>query len=265
MTDEQADEPDWEKHLPAWVRDDRPMTEAEWLTNPHLYYKLDDLADRPGTARRLRLFASACCRRAWDLLPVPAARRLVELSEAYADGAATDADLDAANHSPDFATLDALYDRNWSGEEIRLTACVIAALQAVRCLAPGDDMHLDLTLIVQNTTYRRANDFVRASQNYQIGRSPGRDEAEFAAAEHLLRDIFGNPFRTPPFSPEWRTATARALAGQIYESRDFDAMPILADALQDAGCDDAEILDHCRGDGPHVRGCWVVDRVLGKE
>ena len=80
----------------------------------------------------------------------------------------------------------------------------------------------------------------------------------------LLRDIFGNPFRPVTFSPQWRTDTVLALAGQMYESRDFGAMPILADALQDAGCDDEDILLHCRGPGPHVRGCWVVDLVLGK-
>jgi hypothetical protein len=81
----------------------------------------------------------------------------------------------------------------------------------------------------------------------------------------LVRDIFGNPFRPVAFSPEWRSDTALSLARQMYDSRDFGAMPVLADALQDAGCADADILDHCRGDGPHVRGCWVVDLVLGKE
>jgi hypothetical protein len=81
----------------------------------------------------------------------------------------------------------------------------------------------------------------------------------------LLRDIFGNPFRPVTFSPEWRTDTAVSLARTMYESRDFGAMPILADALQDAGCDDAEILNHCRQPGEHVRGCWYVDQLLGKE
>ncbi|MBP3953753.1 hypothetical protein J8F10_00360 [Gemmata sp. G18] len=80
-----------------------------------------------------------------------------------------------------------------------------------------------------------------------------------------MRDIFGNPFRPVAFSPSWRTSTAIAIASQMYESRDFSAMPILADALQDAGCDNANVLDHCRSPGPHVRGCWVVDLVLGKE
>ena len=81
----------------------------------------------------------------------------------------------------------------------------------------------------------------------------------------LLRDIFGNPFRPVTFDPNWRTSTTVALAAQMYDSRDFSAMPILADALEDAGCDHPDILDHCRGTSPHVRGCWVADLVLGKE
>jgi hypothetical protein len=81
----------------------------------------------------------------------------------------------------------------------------------------------------------------------------------------LFRDIFGNPFRSVTFSASWRTGTAVALARQMYESRDFSAMPILADALQDAGCDSEDILYHCRGSEAHVRGCWVVDLVMGKE
>jgi hypothetical protein len=80
----------------------------------------------------------------------------------------------------------------------------------------------------------------------------------------ILRDVIGNPFRPVAFSPDWRTNTVLTLARQMYEGREFSAMPILADALQDAGCDSADVLDHCRGGGPHVRGCWVVDLVLGK-
>jgi hypothetical protein len=93
-----------------------------------------------------------------------------------------------------------------------------------------------------------------------------RVQAEWAAQLILLRDIFGNPFHPVTFSPSWRTDTAVSLARTMYESRDFSAMPILADALQDAGCDNPDILDHCRDTAlTHVRGCWVVDLVLGKE
>jgi hypothetical protein len=81
----------------------------------------------------------------------------------------------------------------------------------------------------------------------------------------LIRDIVGNPFRPVAFDAAWRTSTATALARQMYESRDFGAMPILADALQDAGCDNEDVLNHCRdANATHVRGCWVVDLVLGK-
>jgi hypothetical protein len=81
----------------------------------------------------------------------------------------------------------------------------------------------------------------------------------------LLRETIGNPFRPVTFSTSWRTDTAVALAHTMYESRDFSAMPILADALQDAGCDNTDILTHCRDTtATHVRGCWVVDLVLGK-
>lgn len=78
----------------------------------------------------------------------------------------------------------------------------------------------------------------------------------------LLRDIFGNPFRPVAFDSSWQTDTAVSVACQTYESRDFSPMPILADALQDAGCENEDILTHCRGSGPHVRGCWVVDLMI---
>ncbi|MBX3397363.1 MAG: hypothetical protein KF873_01365 [Gemmataceae bacterium] len=81
----------------------------------------------------------------------------------------------------------------------------------------------------------------------------------------MLHCLFGNPFRPVAFDPNWRTSTAIGLAQTMYDARDFGAMPILADALQDAGGEDAAILDHCRdAAGVHVRGCWVVDLVLGK-
>lgn len=80
----------------------------------------------------------------------------------------------------------------------------------------------------------------------------------------VVRDIFGNPFRPATFDPSWRTSTVIALARQMYASRNFSAMPILADALGDAGCENEDILNHCRQTGTHVKGCWVVDLLLGK-
>jgi hypothetical protein len=81
----------------------------------------------------------------------------------------------------------------------------------------------------------------------------------------LLRDIFDHLFLPAAVEPAWLTPTVLALARGIYEERAFDRLPVLADALLDAGCEAADVLAHCRGPGPHVRGCWVVDLLLGKE
>ena len=81
----------------------------------------------------------------------------------------------------------------------------------------------------------------------------------------FVRCIFGSPFHHVAVDPAWRTATVTSLAQAIYADRAFDCLPILADALEDAGCTSRDILDHCRQPGEHVRGCWVVDLVLGKE
>lgn len=98
-----------------------------------------------------------------------------------------------------------------------------------------------------------------------IIRTAGHARAVHEVAVARAGEVFGNPFRPVRFSPEWRTETAVLLARQMYASRDFGAMPILADALQDAGCDSDDVLDHCRAtSATHVRGCWVTDLVLGK-
>src|SRR5262249_18379904 len=92
-----------------------------------------------------------------------------------------------------------------------------------------------------------------------------RLECQQAVQCQLLRDIFGNTFRPVTLDPAWRSSTVTSLAQAIYEKRAFDRLPILADALEDAGCDNADVLGHSRGGDEHVRGCWVVDLVLGRE
>jgi hypothetical protein len=93
-------------------------------------------------------------------------------------------------------------------------------------------------------------------------------EARLAASACLLRDLIGNPFRpVPTIDPAWLAwngGAVRKMAQAIYDGRRFADLPVLADALEDAGCADAAILGHCRGPGVHVRGCWVVDLLLGK-
>jgi hypothetical protein len=95
--------------------------------------------------------------------------------------------------------------------------------------------------------------------------SDGTGEAESAFQCLLCRDLFGPlPFRTITCDPAWRTEHVLTLASTIYHDRDFGRLPELADALEEAGCSSADILGHCRGPGPHVRGCWVLDLLLGK-
>ena len=92
-------------------------------------------------------------------------------------------------------------------------------------------------------------------------------DAESGAQASLLRDIFGNPFRPVAIDPAWLALDNGAIvkiAQRIYEERAFADLPILADALEEAGCTNAELLAHCRHPGPHVRGCWAVDLLLGK-
>jgi hypothetical protein len=81
----------------------------------------------------------------------------------------------------------------------------------------------------------------------------------------IIRDVVGNPFRPVPFDPTWRTLQVLAVAGTIYDERRFEELPVLADALEDAGCHDTDTLNHCRQPGDHVRGCWVLDQLLGKQ
>jgi hypothetical protein len=181
--------------------------------------------------RKLRLFAVGCCRLVWDQIEGVAERRLVELVEEEAEYPERRVDIELTRRVPIVLT-----DNSRPGFVTFLLHGIIeprastAAYTAAWC-APKFG--------------------TRGSDSY--------------AVYQLVRDVFGNPFRPVAFNPAWRTDTALSLAQQMYESRDFGAMPILADALQDAGCDSEEILNHCRDATlTHVRGCWVVDLVLGK-
>src|SRR5262249_45880859 len=91
---------------------------------------------------------------------------------------------------------------------------------------------------------------------------------ELRAQTTLFRDLFGNPFRPVRIDPawlRWNGGAVERLARSIHDNRAFDHLPPLADSLEEAGCSNADVLAHCRGLGPHVRGCWVVDSLLGNE
>ena len=215
------------------------MTEAEWLASADAGAMVR--APEAGVApdgRKLRLFLVACCRAVWDHVTDSRIRRLVEVSEQVADGT---------------VKPDVLFKPFHKAQEV---------ITADRYKARTDP------------AYRRRAELAEAVRTacgpssgwWELSALPGLATGSGAAEQaRLARDVFGNPFRPVSFSPSWRTDTVLSLARQMYESGDFSAMPILADALQDAGCDNEAILSHCRGDGPHVRGCWVVDLVLGKE
>jgi hypothetical protein len=222
------------------------MTEAEWFACEDARDMVQSDA-RITSARKLRLFAVACCRCSRQLLLNASHRGAVDIAERFADGDATAEELaDAYRRTNEIArALNAGED--WESErEIRRWAEAVAVLNAT---APfTEDWHAP----------SKAGDAV-----WQIRRAAHRDIDPRLVA--LLRDIFGNPFRPVALVPAWLTSDVVVIARRMYESRDFGAMPILADALQDAGCDNDEVLAHCRGVSlTHVRGCWVVDLVLGK-
>ena len=231
------------------------MTEAEWLAcadpNHVLKFLGGNFLSGSGSERKLRLFTCACCRRIWHLLADERSRRNVEITEKYVDGLASADEANDAMNGADQAWRDFERDNPDAGNFAnRSTNCGCWAAyytdfpewgaREARTSAVWEKAALGID-------HRAA------------------EAAEQARQSDTLRDIFGNPFRPVTFSPSWRTSTTVALASQMYESRDFSAMPTLADALQDAGCHSADMLDHCRAPGPHVCGCWVVDLVLGKE
>jgi hypothetical protein len=232
------------------------MTEAEWLAGDDAQAMLAHLRSHgSGWTRRLlswlrprrqddrerkaRLFACACCRRIWPLLAAPRLREAVETAERFADGTASAAELAAARS--------AAADSPWGGAARAATATAWESAWAAAARAPADAL--------------RAVDWAAGDAGEAL-------RAERGAQGGLVRDLFANPFRPYRPAPQapWR-ADAGVLeeAWAIYQKHDFDALPRLAERLAAAGCRDAELLDHCRAPGPHARGCWALDLLMGKE
>jgi len=229
------------------------MTEAEWLAcedpiDMLRFVKQWRTIRKQVKQRKQKLFAIACCRRLWSLIDDERTRRGIEVVERFTDGQATSEELSTAETEANAAWL-----KN-AGDDISL-----ACLQLFGKDVNG--MHASTSTL--SAAFRQQQTKTSEPSEPLAGRQRGACPPEERAQCALIRDIFGNPFRPVTFSQEWRTETAVALARTMYESREFSAMPILADALQDAGCDSDEVLNHCRSDGPHVRGCWVCDLVLG--
>ena len=135
-----------------------------------------------------------------------------------------------------------------------------------RRVIPGADAFVTSQWVVAGRAWGNALENARDAIAMLGGKSDLVVRRAIEAAQcDLIRDIAGDPFRPIVPDARWRTNNVLALARGVYDDRAFDRLPILADAMMDAGCEDDLIIEHCRGEGPHVRGCWVVDLVLGKE
>lgn len=234
------------------------MTEQEWLTSIDFQKMLKccrrknatwtrrllnviDVLNQQASRRKLSLFACACVRR----LPYIDAEssNAIQLCERHADGLISKEEMTTAHRN--------LPEASGIWKPVRALA---------RCLfsAEGENGFLGVVSL--------ANLFMGRIHEkwYSVTLSFARSE-ESTNQSRLLRDIFGNPFRPVTVNPAWQTSTVIGLAQAAYDDRAFNRLPILADALEDTGCTNAEILGHCRGPGPHVRGCWVLDLLLGKE
>jgi hypothetical protein len=197
--------------------------------------------------RKLRLFACACCRRLWGEFLADECRQAVEVAERFADGRATEEQLRQAHR---------LTGRAKDAFRWRAHAAPFAATQHPLRLQEGEAGPASYAWL--------------ASTLHTASLRPNGSEVsgEGQAQADLLRCIFGNAFHPlPPVNPArvaWEGGTVPKLAEAIYDERAFDRLPVLADALEEAGCDAAELLAHLRGPGPHARGCWAIDLLLGK-
>jgi hypothetical protein len=235
----------------------RNMSEARWHSCGGPRMMLECLILRgPVSDRKLRLFSVACCRRIWHLLPDESARAAVLAAERFADGQADAAELAAARQAasglwqgpfawPATAAEEAAREVQW------------ATAEALSGKPPGCYLGSDAcdSAALAGSSGNRTSKICRYLY-----------EEEKKAQAALLRDLFGPlPFRPVHVDPSWRTPEVLRLARVLCEERDFGHLPILADALEAAGCVNEDVLRHCREPGVHTRGCWVLDLLLDKE
>jgi hypothetical protein len=259
------------------------MTEAEWLSDR----KFDELYAYVAKSRRCsrrvkRLLAVAVCRRLDHLYPDPLCREAIDLVERVADGEASGGELAAMRDRVRTLSAGVPTTTATVGDWKDIPEVEVIPTEAIGVVSwltdeapekvfgrPEDVCGLVAALragvMPSHAPYEAIENFWY-SEEFEAGKA-----AEEGVTCALLRDVFRNPFRRVTFDKGWRTPTATALAQAAYDERllpggtlDSTRLAILADALEDAGCSKAAILDHLRGPGPHVRGCWVVDLVLGK-
>ncbi len=215
------------------------MTEAEWLSCAEPKALLDHHA-RFASQRKLRLAAAACARQGWHLLADRWSREAVETAERFVDRLADRHDFAVARA----AALDAV---RWAeSNEHTADHRVVHATRAAAAVTMDDPERAARQAVVHSA----------------LAAGGGVGELQCA----LLRDVFGNPFRpvVPALSWSGRDGEIKQFARTLYEGRRFAELPGLAEALTREGCRETAVLDHCRGPGPHVRGCWVLDLLTGR-
>jgi hypothetical protein len=232
------------------------MTEADWLAatdpQPMLHFLWSVKPWRRQMRRKLRFFACACSRRIWHVLD-SSLQETVETAERYADGEiSVDERQGALTRMWDKMLGGQAYSKPWEGYATR--AAILTLLESpyqagVRCQQEA---------LWAVAWYREPQSHFGVSEAQEIAATQER-----IVQADMLRDLHQKGRLV--INPTWRTSAVLALSWQMYDSRDFTPMPVLADALQDAGCENPDILTHCRSDSPHVRGCWVVDMLLEKE
>ena len=244
------------------------MTEAEWLACDDPVPMLAWLGDK-ASARKLRLFAVACVRTAFNPMfegetvhhALRVGRRLLTACERHADGAVGDQELAAYRAEAEAARRSPLPGEGPFDLELRWASRVAGPAEELLALPAGLRAEYADWWGGMFTFYGGTGEEWQQHHDEALGRISLQQC-------QLLREIVGNPFCPAAVAPAWLAwdgGTAPKLAQAIYAERAFDRLPVVADALEDAGCTEADLLGHLRGPGPHVRGCWAVDLLLGKE
>jgi hypothetical protein len=228
------------------------LSERDWLDETHPFYMLNWWKYFRGepSSRKRRLLACAACRLVWHLFVDKCLRDAVECAEAYLDGRISKSELQRLHeqaHALGLARGEVLgtMSGNSPGRQTLVDSWRVAHAAAE---AAGPDNSL----------------FGNAMHHVAQDGGSGRDTKDAGQAA-LIREILGDSPHPVAIDPRWLTSTVLDLAHEIYDEVAYERMPILADALMDAGCNNEGILNHCRSKGPHVRGCWVLDSLLSKE
>jgi hypothetical protein len=232
------------------------MTETEWAVCRDPQKMLEFLRGRTSD-RKLRLFAVACSRRRSHLSRDAKVREALDVAERFADGLARDADRSLARKAAQQAAQGRGVTSRPSAPKRERRVASLAYYAAAR----------DAMETAWNTPGLAVEVLIWRAGGYNACDWNAIKAAEWEMLARLLRDTIGNPFKPLTIDPAVfvsQGGTVVRMATAIYNDRRWEAMPLLGDALEDAGCTDQAILDHCRGPGPHTRGCHVVDAILGR-